>query len=296
MSKMGNYSIKDLEHLSGIKAHTLRIWEKRYNIIQPKRTDTNIRYYSDADLKKVLNISILNNHGLKISKIADLSSGEISERISELEQNNHNDDFDLTIDKLIVGMIELNEALFVKQLEDIVLKIGFRSMVINVLYPFLQRIGVLWQTGNISPAQEHFITHLIRQKIISAIDKLSVPQGISNYALLFLPENEWHEIGLLFANYICREQGINTVYLGQSVPYGDILSVAKDHQPDYLISYITAQQTVNQMKSFVGQLAKDFPKTQILISGNSSKLLVGETLSHNITLFKDAQALKANLK
>src|SRR4028119_2082894 len=160
---MSVYSIKDLEHLSGIKAHTLRIWEQRYNIIRPKRTDTNIRYYDDTDLKLVLNISLLKEHGFKISEIARMTMEDMSQEVLSLTDKNLR--YSDQIQALTLSMIDLDEERFEKIMSTNALQVGFEQTMINIVYPFLIKIGVLWQTGAISPAQEHFISNLIRQKL-----------------------------------------------------------------------------------------------------------------------------------
>ena len=165
---MAYYSIKDLEKLSGIKAHTLRIWEKRYNLVEPKRTETNIRYYDDEDLKKVLNVALLNRNGLKISHIAGLKTEEINSKISDLSKGNQ--DSESVIDNLVISMIELDEKKFEKILSRTIMQAGFEETILYTIYPFFQKIGLLWQTGAINPAQEHFISNLVRQKLIVAID------------------------------------------------------------------------------------------------------------------------------
>ena len=205
---MGKFSIKELEQLSGIKAHTIRIWEKRHKLIAPKRTTTNIRYYSDDDLKKIINVSLLNNHGVKISKIVKLSEEELNTEVFQLSEEKTNSE--IHIDQLVLSMIDLEEEQFEKVLSRLTLKVGFERAILEVVYPFLEKIGVLWHTGNISPAQEHFITNLIRQKIIVAIDSLPIPSKLSKRAILFLPENELHELGLLFCHYITRQFGLRT--------------------------------------------------------------------------------------
>jgi DNA-binding transcriptional MerR regulator len=260
------YNIKDLEKITGIKAHTIRIWEKRYSIIEPQRTDTNIRYYSGEDLRKLLNISVLNRHGFKISKLASLSYDELKEKVLDIsdEQNDH----ESIIDKLTVNMLELNEISFVKNINDAIRDHGFENTVTYILYPFFDKIGLLWLIGSIHPAHEHFISNLIRQKIISAIDKLPFEYK-SDYKtfLLFLPENELHEIGLLFYNYLVRKNGHKVIYLGQSVPYNDLLEVKKLHDIDILItSYITNIEE-KDITSYLQKLSSSFSNQKILING-----------------------------
>ncbi len=263
---MSSYSIKDLERISGIKAHTIRIWEQRYNIISPNRTDTNIRNYDDEDLKSILNIGILNNSGYKISKIAKMHKDEITASVLEITANNF--DANVQIDNLIIAMAEMDEDRFEKFLSSNILRSGFERTFLEILHPFMVKVGVLWLTNSINPAQEHFISNLVRQKLIASID------GIANSSspevskcLLYLPENELHEINLLFANLVLKKQGLKTIYLGQSVPYTDIKMVCDLHQPTYLITVITCSLSDMSVESYIEQLCIDFPQQKILVSG-----------------------------
>ncbi len=218
---MAHYSIKDLEKLSGIKAHTLRIWEKRYQIVKPSRTDTNIRYYCDDDLKRILNISILNRHGLKISRIAGMTDAQLSEQVMHLAQATG--DHESQIEQLTIAMIEMDEERFEKTLSKSIMTVGFEETVLTIIYPFFDKVGMLWQTGSINPAQEHFVSNLIRQKLLVAIDSQNYPHNPeSRRFLLFLPEGELHELGLLFFHYILKKHGHQVIYLGQSVPFADL--------------------------------------------------------------------------
>ena len=174
---MGQYSIKELEQLSGIKAHTIRIWEKRHKIIEPSRTATNIRYYSDLDLKKIINVSLLNTYGIKISKIADMSLDDVNKKVLEISELQN--DKGVHIDQMVIAMIDMEEELFEKILNNLILRFGFEKTITEIIYPFLEKIGILWQTQNITPAHEHFISNLIRQKIIVAIDGLPIPPKTS---------------------------------------------------------------------------------------------------------------------
>ncbi len=262
---MGKYSIKELEQLSGIKAHTIRIWEKRHKLINPERTQTNIRFYSDEDLKKIINVSVLNNHGLKISKIANLTSDDLNKQVIALAESQHSTD--LYIDQLVVSMVDLEEDDFERMITSFNMKFGLERTITEIIYPFLDKIGILWQTGNITPAQEHFISNLIRQKLIVALDGLPIPQKTAYRALLFLPEHELHELGLLFQYYLVKKEGIRTYYLGQSVPYGDLKKVAEEHHPHYLISSLTSHPHTHHVQEYINRLSADFPKTRIFLSG-----------------------------
>jgi MerR family transcriptional regulator, light-induced transcriptional regulator len=262
---MGKYSIKELEQLSGIKAHTIRIWEKRHQLIEPQRTNTNIRFYSDEDLKKIINVSLLNSNGLKISKIAGMSADEMSKKIIELSETKP--EASVHIDQLVIGMVELDEEKFEKILSGLVLRFGFEKTMVEVIYPFLEKIGILWQTHHINPAQEHFISNLIRQKVIVAIDSLPIPSRVAKGVMLFLPEHELHEISLLFSHYRFRKAGFRTYYLGQTVPLNDLKAAFQIHLPQTLITSITSPLTRNSRENYIEKLATSFPDSKILLAG-----------------------------
>ncbi len=271
---MAKYSIKDLEHLSGIKAHTLRIWEQRYNLINPKRTDTNIRYYDQEDLKLVLNVSLLKDNNFKISKIANMSREEMSEAVLVVTEKatSHADQ----IYALTLSMIDLDEQRFEKIISANTLKHGFERTMLNIIYPFLSKIGIMWLTDSINPAQEHFMSHLIRQKVIVAIDGQypSVDVNAKKY-MMFLPENELHELSLLFANFLVRARSSKSIYLGQNMPFHD-LSVAYDlYKPDYLLTIITSRDSNISPQDYLNNLADKFPETSILVSGSQ---IIGQDL------------------
>jgi MerR family transcriptional regulator, light-induced transcriptional regulator len=261
---MGKYSIKELEQLSGIKAHTIRIWEKRHHLIAPSRTATNIRLYSDDDLKKIINVSVLNNNGIKISRIADMTVDELNRKVLEVSEIKN--DATYNTDQLIIAMVDMEEELFEKILNGFILRYGFEKTVVEIIYPFLQKIGILWQTRNITPAHEHFISNLIRQKIIVAIDGLPIPPKTARKILLFLPEGEMHELGLLFYHYLTRKVGYRTYYLGQNLPHEDLVKIVAIHQPELLITSITSPTAIT-IESYFKKLHEDFPRQTILASG-----------------------------
>jgi MerR family transcriptional regulator, light-induced transcriptional regulator len=263
---VSNYSIKDLEHLSGIKAHTIRIWEQRYNFIKPSRSETNIRSYDDLDLKLILNVSLLKDNGFKISHIADMSSQEIAEEVLALTDKHLR--FPEQIHALTLAMIDMDEDRFEKIMSSNILKLGFEKTMLNIVYPFLSKIGVLWQTGSINPAQEHFISNLIRQKLIVAIDGQysSDPSNARKY-LLYLPEGELHELSLLFADYVIRSRHNKSIYLGQSLPLQDLVSVYNLHKPEFILSILTSVPGIDQVQGYVNKLSGLFPASTILLSG-----------------------------
>ncbi|AFK02966.1 regulatory protein MerR [Emticicia oligotrophica DSM 17448] len=263
---MSNYSIKDLEQLSGIKAHTLRIWEQRYNIINPKRTDTNIRTYDDSDLKLVLNIALLKDHDYKISEIAKLSLEELSKEVLAISDKQLN--YPDQIHALTIAMIDLDEERFEKIIATNILQFGFENTMVNIIYPFLTRIGTLWVTGSIGPAQEHFITNLIRQKIIVAIDgQVIKPDANSKKYVLFTPEGEFHEIPLLFANFVLRARNNKVIYLGQSLPFSELQFICDHHKPDYLFTVITSTPGQDEIQQYVNKLGETFSDINILLTG-----------------------------
>lgn len=271
----GNYSISDLEKLTGIKAHTIRIWEKRYAIVRPKRTDTNIRYYSNEDLKHLLNVSILYKHGYKISMLSEMTPEEIIRHLTDInlikekEENYHED--------LLLSMLDLNESRFNKIFLALLLKHGFENTIINTIFPFFERIGVMWQTGAINPAQEHFVSNMVRQKIIAATDALADPaKHDAETVLLFLPENELHELGLLFYSYLFKARGYKTIYLGPAVPLDNLERITNICHPDIIVTSVTNAINPISFKTVSQQLVKVFTDKKIFFTGPVPLAFVGK--------------------
>ncbi|MES2835949.1 MAG: MerR family transcriptional regulator [Bacteroidota bacterium] len=288
--EMLSYTIKDLERLSGVKAHTLRIWEQRYNILNPNRTDTNIRLYSNNDLKRLLNVSILNNNGYKISKIANLSEVEINDAVLTITKSST--ESNTQVDTLIIAMTELDEDRFDKAIATNILKVGLEKTIVEVVYPFLDKVGIMWQTGTINPAQEHFISNLIRQKLIVAIDgQLNTNNPKAKRFLLYLPEKELHEISLLFYAYIIKASLNKLIYLGQSVPYEDLSKVVEIYQPHYIATIVTVPLVEDDLQNYVNKLCAKFPKSTVLLSGYQ---IVNSSLEipKNAIVFKNYAELK----
>lgn len=263
---MAQYTIKELEQLSGIKAHTIRVWEQRYNILCPQRTCTNIRYYSDEDLKSLLNISLLNERGYKISKIAQMPPEQIQQTVRQLCEEPCQCSHHVSL--LVSAMVDMDEDLFDKALSTATLQMGFEKMMHEVIYPFLNKIGILWQTGNISPAHEHFISNLIRQKIIVAIDGQVVRRqpGAPTY-LLYLPEGELHELGLLYMNYIIRLHNLHVVYLSQNLPFQDLELTYEQCKPAYICTAMTCAPERDQVQNYINKLSARFPDSRIIVYG-----------------------------
>ncbi|MFC4870538.1 MerR family transcriptional regulator [Negadavirga shengliensis] len=261
---MRYYSIKDLEQLSGIKSHTLRVWEQRYNLLAPKRTETNIRYYENEDLKLILNVALLNDNGYKISKIARMSSDEIKKEVLTLTDKSLT--YGDQIHALIISMVELDEERFEKIISTNILRMGFEMTMLQIICPFFSKIGILWQTGNIHPGQEHFVSNLVRQKLIVAIDG-QIYSGGGKKFLLFLPQGELHEISLLFSCYLLKSHGHKVLYLGQDTPDEDVNAVSEIHRPDYLLTVVTSSPAAEHVQRYLNSLSERFPASRILISG-----------------------------
>ncbi len=284
---MGQYSIKELEHLTGVKAHTLRIWEQRYKFVKPKRTHTNIRYYTDDDMKKILNISILNKYGLRIGRIAKMDKHAIKENINNISQTNEAFKHELHINKLATCMLELDEQGFEKIITTCILQIGLEKTMFAIIYPFLQKIGVMWLTNRANPAQEHFIVNLIRQKLIVAIDGQVVkPNNNSRKYLLFLPENELHEISLLFLCYLLKVRHHIVTYLGANVPFSNIVPIANKSEAEYLYTIFTAPIDKKEIFQYLKTLAQKVPDKQIVVSGSQVHKLDIAKLPYNVTVLK----------
>ena len=246
-----SFSIKNLEHLSGIKAHTIRIWEKRYNLFEPERTDTNIRLYNLENLQKLLNVTLLYNSGYKISKIASFSSQEITENVHKLTINKNADDWSIGLFKL--AMINFDQRLFTKTFNDLLEQFSFSEVFKNVFVPLMNELGVLWQTNSISPSHEHFITSLVKQKIHAMCEDLQQQstRRTDRRFVLFLPDNEIHELGLLYLQYEVLNNGFQCVFLGQSVPIESLNNLVDIGEPITFITYFTIEPTQDKIKAYL---------------------------------------------
>ena len=263
---MGVFSIRDIENFTGLKAHTLRVWEQRYDLLTPKRTDTNIRYYDNEDLRKLLNIAVLNQHGIKISRIAEMSDTEIQEAVMNITRA-QSDDSNL-MRALISAMLQLDEPTFDKIMSASLLHHGLTHTMNHIIFPFLNRVGMLWSAGSIHVAHEHFITNLIRQKIIVAIDQL-VPVRNPNAKkfVLFLQKNEMHELGLLFAQFLLRSKGHQVIYLGQNLPIEELEQLLVFYKPGAALTAFTTAIGQKEVTTLVETLHKQVPEMNIILAG-----------------------------
>ena len=262
---MNAFTIKDLENLSGIKAHTIRIWEQRYNFLKPQRTTTNIRYYTNDELKTVLNIALLNKYGFKISHIDRMQPGEIREKILSLGDVRAVQE--RVINELVQEMADLEMEQFEKVLTNYITSKGIERTVTQIIFPFLEKIGVLWQTGHINPAQEHLVTNIIRQKLIVGIETTVSHIKSNKTFLLFLPEGEHHELGLLFTYYLLKSRGINVIYLGANVPVKDAEYVIRLKKPDIVFVHLTATSSHFNFEKFLTNIQARFMGVDTVISG-----------------------------
>ena len=261
------FSIKNLENISGIKAHTIRIWEKRYNLLQPERTDTNIRRYSLSSLQKLLNITLLYNHGFKISKIASLEEGEIPIMVRDIALKSTSEQ--VAINALKLAMVNFDYVMFDATYDEIASKYEFDYIFINIFMPLMKELGILWQTVAISPSHEHFITNLVKQKIhiqTELIQRKQTPQENQRVFVLFLPENEIHELGVLFLNYYILSQNYKTIFLGQSLTTESLNTVMTFSDSLTFVTYLTVEPNKEEVDGYL----RDFQDT--ILGGTQSSL------------------------
>ncbi|KAA0992527.1 MerR family transcriptional regulator [Dyadobacter aurulentus] len=263
---MSSYSIKDLERISNMKAHTIRIWEQRYGLLTPGRTDTNIRYYDDEQLKKLLNVCTLLNQGMKISRISQLNKRQMAEEIDKViagsfQSDNH---VEAIVNQALIATATFDAAMFEEAFGNAVKKFGIKKTYEKVIYPLLVRTGLLWVKDDLLPSQEHFLSNLVRQKLFAAIDSLPLPENSSQKWLLYLNEQEDHEIGLLFANYLIRQRGQNVIYLGARVPHSDLAHVVKQCRPSHIYSFIIGNH--DQLDDMLRKLITDFGDSMLCLS------------------------------
>lgn len=270
------YSIKDLEELSGVKAHTIRIWEKRYNIIEPKRTPSNIRYYHEDDLKRLINISILNKNGIKISKIALMTPQQIRcevAKVSKIEVSNDQ------LDSLTLSLLDLNEEKINLILDKKIEKHGFVRTMLEVIYPLLDRIAVLWVSGSIRRVHERFISNLIRRKCAAMIDKTQCSRECS--FLIYLPEGEANDLSLLFLHYLIADKGFKVVNLGSEVQIEDLIAACDTCHPQYVYTIINDSMSPEQMALYIKKICNHNQEGEVWLSGLCARDLTAQLPSNS---------------
>jgi DNA-binding transcriptional MerR regulator len=293
-----SFGIRDLENLSGIKAHTIRIWEKRYGLLNPERTETNIRSYSLQSLQKLLNITLLYNNGYKISKIADLPEDQITQQVREIVAQNSVKSHAINAFKL--SMINFDQSLFQKTYSGLLAERSFREIFWEVFMPLLHELGLLWQSDTIGPAHEHFITHLIKQKIYTSTEKLQSlePSKTDKIFILFLPENEIHEIGLLFVNYELVLRGYKTIFLGQTIPLESLVDLKKYYEDPIFISYFTVVPTKDGLNTYFMDFQEKLHSelgSQLWVLGRQTEHVQQESLPKNISIYHSIEQLLKQL-
>jgi DNA-binding transcriptional MerR regulator len=278
------FSIRDLENLTGIKAHTLRIWEKRYDLLEPDRTETNIRTYSLKSLQKLLNVTLLYNNGYKISKIAKIPEAQMAEHVHAIGIKSRNTSAAINAFKL--AMVNFDQGLFQETYEKLESEKSFRVIFWDVFIPLLEELGLLWQTDTIGPAHEHFVTHLIKHKIFLSTEKAKQKgdQEREGVFVLFLPENEIHEIGLLFLNYELVYRGYKTIYLGQTIPLESLIDAKKYFENPHFVSYFTVSPNPEELHSYIAS----FKETLLDDSGCTLWILGRQTAHLENTELPDA--------
>ncbi len=286
------YSIKDLEVLSGVKAHTIRIWEKRYNLLSPERTDTNIRYYDDNDLRKIINVSFLVRHHFKISRIATWDPSRIQSEV--LNISNNSGEKDEMTEQLIACLISFENQKFLKLVNDIIRDLGMEEAYAKVFFGFLEKLGIYWQAGVLYPAQEHFVSNVLRQKLLAEIEFAEAETKNKPNMLFFLHEKEMHELGLLFYSWIARKSGYNVIYLGTQVPFEDLERVATATRFDAVLTSFVNPMEDGFFLDYINKLLPLFPSQEIYVAGYQVKNIMGE-LPERVEAIRDYHALMQKL-
>lgn len=287
---MNTFTIKDIENFTGIKAHTIRIWEQRFGLFSARRKETNHRIYDGEDLKSLLRIAYLYHHGIKISRIAALSEPEQNQLSLELAAEGSATG--LQVNELIAATLDYDFFRFERIFYSQVLHLGFEQCITKVIYPFLEKIGVLWLTGHVIPVQEHFCSNIIRTKIMTAIDGLQMNQQAAAHYLLFLPEGEFHEIPLLYAQYLLKKNGKLVTCFGANVPLADLKAFTPALQVTHIYTYLLTNITQRAMHRFVTALHQQFPEVKILLSGPQAWRLTAP-LPANVSVIKNPEELTA---
>lgn len=259
------FTIKELESLSGIKAHTIRIWEQRYNFLKPSRTQTNIRAYNNDELKTLLTVALLNKYGYKISRIDEMTNEQRVQAVLRLpQQDAYNENL---VNELLGYMVDLKGIEFEQTLNKHIREYGIEKTITYIIFAFLEKVGILWQTNRIIPIQEHMVSCIIRQKIISAIEGLPFVTKTEPLFLLLLPEHDHHEMGLLFVYYLLRKHGLPVIYLGSNVPLKDVSYLFEVKTPQYLYLHLTSFPRQMSFQKYLTQISQQAPECNIIISG-----------------------------
>lgn len=291
------FSIKDLENLSGIKAHTIRIWEKRYNVLEPMRTDTNIRFYDLNALQKLLNITLLHDYGYKISKISKMPAEKIPELVRDIVSNKSAKNHAISSFKL--AMMNFDQNLFFKTYDTLLSEKSFREVFFEVFIPLMEEIGFLWQVDTITPAHEHFISYLIKLKLLVNTEKIQSKEPTRNdkVFVLYLPMNEIHELGLMYLNYEILSQGYKTIYLGESVPTDSLKDIKKYFDNIVYVCYMTVEPEKAEVNNYIKNLKEEIldENSEVWLIGRMTENVDPKSISHNVNVFNSINQLVENI-
>lgn len=288
-----SFSIKNLENISGIKAHTIRIWEKRYNLLSPERTDTNIRRYSLDSLRKLLNITLLYNHGFKISKIANLEEGEIPFLVRDIALKSNSEQVSINAFKL--SMVNFDTVMFDATFDELMNNKDFDFIFMKIFVPLMSELGILWQTGAISPSHEHFVTNLIKQKIhiqTELIQRKHTPKNNVSSFVLYLPENEIHELSILYLNYHILSKGFKTIFLGQSVPTSSLKTILSYSENLHFVTYLTVEPNREEIEDYLNDFQENIledTESKLSIFGPQTQYIKDFDLAENIFIYTEIQ-------
>ena len=288
------FSIKDLENISGIKAHTIRIWEKRYNVLEPMRSDTNIRYYNLVNLQKLLNITLLHEHGYKISRIAKFSEQQIPEVVRDIISDKSVKSHAISCFKM--AMLNFDQSLFFTTYNTLLSEKTFREVFYEVFIPLMNEIGLLWQSDTITPAHEHFISYLIKQKLLINTEKLQVlqPTNDERVFVLYLPSNEIHELGLMYLNYEILHHGYRSVYLGESIPLDNLKDLKKYFNNVTFISYLTVEPNKEEINPYITAINDEVlndDNTELWLLGRMVDFIEPQNISDKTRIFRSISDL-----
>lgn len=290
---MNNFSISELAQFTGVKAHTIRIWEQRYNVIKPHRSPGNTRYYDDLQLRRLLNIVSLSAVGYKV---ADLAAMKDSQLFSLLQQHRAgelpaSDEYYIT--SLVNAGLQFDECSFEKIFSHCLLKFSLKECYTKIIYPLLQRLGLLWSANQLPPASEHFVSNLLRQKLYTAIDALPAANNDRPTWLCFLPEDEFHEIGLLFASWLIRSAGHKVIYLGTNVPIESVAAAARGTSPTHMITFLVRNNSEENHLGFIKTISEQHPQRKIFIAAQGD--LPKPKVKSNVRFLRSVEELEQEL-
>ncbi|HEY5367970.1 MAG TPA: MerR family transcriptional regulator [Hanamia sp.] len=291
---MNQFSISQLEQFSGIKAHTIRIWEQRYNALQPSRSEGNTRHYDNDQLRRLLNIVSLSNQDYKVSELCAMPDKKLFKLVGQSKNETEYRTDEYFVSQLIATAISYDEVYFDKIFSRSLIRYGMKDTYLKVIYPVLLRTGIMWTRDDMPPANEHFISNLLRQKLFTAIDSLPPPKSGADSWLLFLPENEFHEVGLLFSHYLLRLFGKKVIYLGSNIALKSLINVGKDISFQHILFFLVHKNSNQEIQEYLDESGKTFPGKKIYVAGEQ-KLIRQVKKSNNIRFLCSVDDLEQQL-